>query len=142
MKIVIKNIGEYDVQETLENTSLNDLYYLKVKTKNEEFPKGVSMKTLGESLERFAELNEEEILEDAEALMTLRCLIFLCRRHGGEKVTLDGANTFPLQDFAFDVSGDEDDEEQQRLEAIAADPSQAPGASAPAVDAHPGPATT
>lgn len=142
MKIIIKKIGEFDVKDTLEDVSLNDLYYLKTKTKNEEFPKGVSMKSLGESLERFAEIDEEEILEDAEALMTLRSLIFLCRRHAGERVTLDSANAFPLQDFTFDVSDDEENEEQARLEALAADPLQAPGASAPAVEQHPGPAST
>lgn len=143
MKLVIKNVGEFDIQETLETVSLNDLYYLKVKTKNEEFPQGVSMKALGESMDRFTKLDEEQILDDAEALMTLRSLVFLCRRHVGERVTLDSANTFPLKDFAFDTSDDEDDEaEQARLEALAADPTQRPAGSAPAGASDPGAATT
>jgi len=125
MKLIIAGVGEYDIEEILQNASLNDLYYLKVKTKTEEYPAGVSMKSLGEGMKKWGEFaDSSDILDDAEALLNLRSLIFLCRRHGGEKVTVDSANDFPLSAFAFET--DENDEP------VPADPTSALPASAPA----------
>jgi hypothetical protein len=93
---------EFDVVETLSKPSLNDLFYLKVKTKSEEFPLGVSLKTLAAGLERMASFtNPMDFIDDAESLLSLRALIFLARRHAGERVTLDSANDVPLDEFSF-----------------------------------------
>jgi hypothetical protein len=112
VKLVIDHIGEYDIEETLKNASLNDLFYLKSKTRSEDFPLGVSMKSLGEGMQKWGKFKKpSDILDDLEALMNLRSLVFLCRRHAGEKLTLDEANEFPIEDFKFDV------EEGDQLEA-------------------------
>lgn len=118
MKLVIDHIGEYDIEETLKNASLNDLFYLKSKTRSDDFPLGVSMKSLGEGMQQWGKFDDpSDILDDLEALMNLRSLVFLCRRHAGEKLTLDEANEFPIEDFKFDV------EEGDQVEA--ADPTKA-----------------
>jgi len=118
VKLVIDHIGEYDIEETLKNASLNDLFYLKSKTRSDDFPLGVSMKSLGEGMQKWGDFKDpSDILDDLEALMNLRSLVFLCRRHTGEKVGLDDANNFPISDFKFEV--------EEGDEVAAADPTQA-----------------
>lgn len=98
---------KYDMHETLSKPSLNDLYYLKVKTRSEEFPAGVSLASLGREMERMSAVVDEHgpngLLDDAEMLLALRALVFLCRKHAGENVTLDSANDFPLSEFSFEA---------------------------------------
>lgn len=100
---------EYDVVETLSKPSLNDLFYLKVKTKTEDFPLGVSLKTMIPGMLRMADFTDPaDFIDDAESLLNLRALVYLCRRHAGERVTLDSANDFPLDEFSFEMTdGDE-----------------------------------
>lgn len=114
---------EYDVMASLQEPTLNDLYYLKVKTKSVDFPQGISLKTLPPILSRFKDFTDPtDFIDDAEALLALRAVVFLCRQHAGEKHTLDGANDFPINQLSF-IHDDEDELEaaQQQL-----DPPQAP----------------
>jgi hypothetical protein len=130
MKLIIDGVGEYDIQTILEEASLNDLFYLKVKTKTEEFPAGVSMKTLGEGMKKWGEFEDpSDILDDAEALLNLRSLVYLARRHSGEKVSVDEANNFPLRAFRFEV---EDGDEVEPADPQKALPASGQGDAAPA----------
>lgn len=101
MQLVIQG-KNYDLVETLSKPSLNDLYYLKIKTISEEFPKGVSLKSMVPVMQRMADFDDPtDLLDDPELLLNLRSLIFLCRKHAGEQVTLDSANNFPIDEFSF-----------------------------------------
>lgn len=103
MQLVIQG-KRYDLIETLSKPSLNDLYYLKVKTKSEDFPAGVSLKSMVPVMLRMADISDDPaaILDDPELLLNLRALVFLCRRHAGEKLTFDEANDFPIDEFSFE----------------------------------------
>lgn len=101
---------EYDLKTALSEPSLNDLYFLQSKTISPEFPRGISLPTLGRELKRFQNVeNPMELLEDATSLMLLRAVIFLCRRWSGDRVTLEEANDFPIAQLAF-VKEDGDEE--------------------------------
>lgn len=128
MQLVIRG-KRYDLKETLSKPSLNDLYYLKVKTVSEEFPGGVSLKTMVPIMEKMASFDDpSDIIDDAELLLNLRALVYLCRKHAGENVTLDTANDFPLDEFAFEL----EDSDTVPQPGAAADPTQPQLASAPA----------
>lgn len=133
MKLIIDGVGNYDIQTILEEASLNDLYYLKVKTKTEEFPAGVSFKSLGEGMKQWGKFEDpSDILNDVEALLNLRSLIFLARRHSGEKVSVDEANDFPLRAFRFEV---EEGDEVEQADPQKALPASGQGDAAPATAA-------
>lgn len=130
MQLVVQG-RHYDLKETLSKPSLNDLYYLKVKTISAEFPKGVSLKTMVPVMEKMATFEDPtDIIDDAELLLNLRALVFLCRKHAGENVTLDTANDFPLDEFSFEM----EDSDTVQLEAAKAGPTQAPPASGRGVE--------
>jgi hypothetical protein len=142
MLIRIAEIGEYDMDAALRHPTLNDLFYLKVKTRSEEYPKGVGLKVLGEYLEKFTQLESpSDLLEDADSLLALRCLVFLCRRAAGERLTIDEANDFPLEAFEFVI----EDSDQPILEAAnppVAPPTSEAGDELPAVVGPTGSPTT
>ena len=118
MQLVIQGT-RYDLIETLSKPSLNDLYYLKVKTKSTDYPAGVSLKSMVPVMLRMADLDDPAgILDDPELLLNLRALVFLCRRHAGEKLTLDEANDFPIDEFSFE----REDSDDLVLEEAAPDP--------------------
>lgn len=117
---------EYDATEALARPTLNDVFYMQMKSVSEVHPKGVSLKKLGGILERMEDVDEDDFLEDAEIVLGLRCMIFLARRKAGEKITIDEANDFPLSELEI-VMEDSD--------AIAAeDPLQPPADSDPVDD--------
>lgn len=112
MKLVLAGT-EYSVNDSLQKATLSDLLQLKVKT-------GIGMKTLKDSLDLMSTLADpEDFLDDERILLALNALIWLCRRHAGERLTLDEANDVALEDVSFNT----DDED---VAAVDADPTQAP----------------
>ncbi len=99
------HIGEntYSATDGIREASLNDLYYIKLKTRDEEHPTGVSLITLKAYLAEFQKVTTgAELVDNLDALMGLRCLVFIARRHAGEKVTLEEANDFQLSQLSFE----------------------------------------
>lgn len=119
MKLVLAGT-EYSVNDALQKATLSDLLQLKVKT-------GIGMKTLKKSLDSMSKLADpEDFLDDEPILLALNALVWLCRRHAGEKLSLDDANAVPLDEISFNT----DDEPA----AVETDPTPAPTDSG-AVDA-------
>lgn len=119
MQLIIEG-RRYDLIESLSKPTLNDLYYLKVKTKSEEYPAGVSLKSMVPVMLRMAEISDDPaaILDDPELLLNLRALVFLCRRHAGERLSFDEANDFPISEFSFES----EDSDSLLLEGATPDP--------------------
>lgn len=123
---------EYDVTEALRKPTLNDLYYLKVKTRSEEHPTGVSLKTLQDTLDNMAEIDVDDWLDNAEMLLALRVMIYLARRHAGERVNLDQANDFALQDLALIAEDSDEPVLEENAQNAKQDPPQPLADSGPA----------
>ena len=114
---------QYDLQEVLSRPTLNNLYYLKIKSRSEEYPEGMSLSKLGEYLKRMSTFDDpQQILDDPEILLALKGVVFLCMRSSGQKVTWDEAGEFGLQELDFVT---EDSDELAVATAIT-DPPQAP----------------
>lgn len=126
--------AEHDLNEVLGRPSLNDLFYLKVKSRSPEYPDGMSLAKLGEYLKKLATISHAaQIVDDPEILLALKGIVYLCRRHAGEKVTWDEAGELELAEFDFVI----EDSDEQALEAPPQDPPQAPSDSAAADVAPP-----
>lgn len=81
---------EYDAEAGIAKVTLTTLYELKLRH-------GIGMQTLMEMLQKFEKFQTPmEILEDKHAFQAFRVLIWLARKHAGEKLSLDEANEFPL----------------------------------------------
>jgi len=93
---------KYDISESLNKATLDDLTQLKVKT-------GVGMKTLRLSLIAMGKLDDpEDFLDREDILLALSALVWLCRRRAGEsKLTLTEAASVPVEDISFEMP-DED----------------------------------
>jgi hypothetical protein len=125
---------EHDLNEVLGRPSLNDLFYLKVKSRSPEYPEGMSLAKLGEYLKRLANVTHAaEIVDDPEILLALKGVVYLCRRHDGEKVTWDEAGELELSELDFIV----EDSDEELIEGAAQDPLLAPSDSAAADVAPP-----
>lgn len=125
--------AEYDLNDVLGRPSLNDLLYLKLKSRSTDYPKGMSIVTLGEYLKKLAAITDpRELVDDPDILLALKGVVYLCRRSAGEKVTWDEAGELQLSDLDFVV---EESDELAMAEAQA-DPQPAPSDSA-AADAVP-----
>lgn len=121
MKFTIQG-KEYDVEAGASKATLQTLYVMRTKY-------GIGVKALAEMGQKFATFaNPLDILDDPEAFNAFRAMIWLARTHAGEKVTMEEACDFPLDEMVFQV----EDEEI----AAAADP-KAPTASDPADDPEP-----
>jgi hypothetical protein len=89
MKFMIGD-NEYDAEEGVSKVSLSTLYELKVKH-------GIGMKTLVEMTRNFANFKDPlDLLEDKNAFRAFMIIIWLARRHAGERCTLEEASQFPL----------------------------------------------
>lgn len=123
---------DYDAEAALEKVSLATLYELKVRT-------GLGIKSLVDMAKRLSEFQEDpmQLLEDKEAFQAFRVVIWLARKHAGEKnISIDDATNFPLNEL-FLYSDEEPLEEQ-----VTPDPKADSGAAGSAVAAAPVPTTT
>lgn len=115
--------AEYDLNEVLSRPSLNDLFYLKTKSKSPEYPNGISLVTLGEYLKKLGQITDpRQIVDDADVLIALKGVIYLCRRHAGERLTWDDAGELELAELDFVI----EDSDELVLEKAHEDPPQAP----------------
>lgn len=123
MKLIVAG-KKYPLQEAIQGATLRNLYVLKMQT-------GVGIKSLRDAFARMqdnapkdgAEADPLDFLEDEENLLALQAMVWLCKAHDGEKITVAEANDFPLSQMGFE-SDPED---------VAADPTQGPTDTAPAV---------
>lgn len=95
MKLVISG-KKYDLEESLQKVTLQNLYVLKVQH-------GVGMKQILEAFQKF-EANQDpmEFLDDVEGLLAFQAMIWLVRRHAGEHLSLEEANDVPLDELLFE----------------------------------------
>ena len=92
--------NEYDAREAVERISLQTLVDLKRSS-------GMGIKSLVTAARKFGEYKDPlDLLDNLESLDAFRVLIWLARRHAGEKMTLEQANSFPLNEFALIVEDD------------------------------------
>lgn len=96
MKLILAG-SEYDINESMTKATLYDLYELKTKT-------GIGMKSLSDALERMGKLADpQQFLDDETILLALCALVWLCRRHAGESLSIEEANRVALADVQFKV---------------------------------------
>jgi hypothetical protein len=86
---------EYDIEAGLAKVTLHTLFELKVKH-------GISAKDLQEMaqyLQKFDGQDATVLMNDKTALRALMIVIWLARKHAGEKVSLEEANSFSMDAF-------------------------------------------
>lgn len=123
MKLIVAGI-KYPLQEAIQGATLRNLYVLKVQT-------GIGIKSLRDAFKRMqdqapkdgAEHDPLDFLEDEDNLLALQAMVWLCKRHAGEAVTVSEANDFPLSAIGFETETAE--------EVKAEDPTQARTATDP-----------
>lgn len=88
------NGKRYDPIEGVRGVSLQTLYELKVRH-------GVGVKDLQQNARKMEKVKDAaEIFEDAEAFKTFMVIIWLARKHAGETMTLEEANSdFGMKDL-------------------------------------------
>lgn len=112
MKFTINGI-EYDVEAGASKATLQTLYVMKTKY-------GIGVKQLVEMSRKFKTFeNPLDILDDPDAFNAFRAMIWLARTHAGEKLTLDEACDFPLDQMVF-TTPDDDEAEEADPKAVAA----------------------
>jgi hypothetical protein len=108
MKFTIKG-KEYDVEAGASKATLQTLYVMRTKY-------GIGVKALAEMGQKFATFkNPLEILDDPDAFNAFRAMIWLARIHAGEKVTIEEACDFALDEMIFETA-------EPEAEAAAVDP--------------------
>lgn len=96
MKLVVGD-KKYELEESLQKASLNDLYVLKVRS-------GMGIKSLKTNLEKMQSYEDPlEFLDDADNIMALQAMIWLCRRHSGENLSIEEANACPINEIGFEA---------------------------------------
>ena len=116
MKLIVAG-KKYPLKEAIQGATLANLYVLKMQT-------GVGIKSLRDSFTRMqnsapadgSPADPLDFLEDAENLLALQAMVWLCKRHDGETVSVVEANSFPLSQIGFEAEAEETE---------AADPTQA-----------------
>lgn len=104
MKFTIEG-REYDVEAGASKATLQTLYVMKTKY-------GIGVKQLVEMSRKFKTFkNPLDILDDPDAFNAFRAMIWLARVHAGEKITMDEACDFPLDQMVFTSPDDEAEEE-------------------------------
>lgn len=96
MKLIVGD-KKYELEESLQKASLNDLYVLKVRS-------GMGIKSLKDNLERMQTYADPlEFLDEADNIMALQAMIWLCRRHSGENLSIEEANSCPINEIGFET---------------------------------------
>lgn len=134
MKLIVGD-KKYPLQEAIQGATLHNLYALKMQTKGDGSA-GIGIKSLRDAFQRMQDSAPKDgtaadpldFLEDAENLLALQAMVWLCKRHAGEAVTVAEANDFPLSKIGFEADPEEVEAE---------DPTQARTDTAPGGDAAP-----
>lgn len=102
MKFMIGD-KEYDAEAGVSKVTLATLYDLKLRH-------GIGMKALVEMTEKFGTFTDPmDLLEDKNAFQAFRVVIWLARKHAGEKnLSLDDATDFPLDSLLLMVDEEEE----------------------------------
>jgi hypothetical protein len=117
MKFMIGD-NEYDAEAGVSKVALSTLYELKVKH-------GVGMKTLVEMTRSFANFTDPmDLLEDKNAFRAFMIIIWLARRHAGERCTLEEASSFPLDSLR--IVGEPEPEDDPKVPAVSSPDESAP----------------
>lgn len=96
MKFTIRG-KEYDIEAGASKATLQTLYVMRTKY-------GIGVKALAEMGQKFSTYkNPMEILDDPEAFNAFRAMIWLARTHAGDKVTIEEACDFSLDEMIFEV---------------------------------------
>lgn len=107
MKLIVGD-QKYPLQEAIQGATLRNLYVLKVQS-------GVGIKSLRDAFQRMQDSAPKDgtaadpldFLEDEENLLALQAMVWLCKRHAGESVTVSEANDFPLSKIGFEADEEE-----------------------------------
>lgn len=104
MKFLIEG-REYDAEAGVQKVTLATLYELKVRH-------GIGMKGIMAAAKKISEFTDPmDLLEDKEAFQAFRVIIWLARKHAGEKnISLDDATSFPLDTLMLIVEEEDEDE--------------------------------
>lgn len=113
MKLIVGD-NKYPLQEAIQGATLRNLYTLKLQTKGEGHA-GIGIKSLRDAFQRMQDTAPKdgtpgdplEFLEDEENLLALQAMVWLCKRHAGESVTVAEANDFPLSKIGFEADAAE-----------------------------------
>lgn len=111
---------EYDVEQGLSKVTLTTLFELKAKH-------GISapdLQSMANYLQKFNGKKPEELLADKFALRALMVVIWLARKHAGERVTLEEANNFAMDDFFMKPSEEDNDAADPKATEPASDPAE------------------
>lgn len=84
----------YDLEAGMSQADLHTLFELKSKY-------GIGMKSMLKAAERMKGLDPMDLLEDVELFQTFLAMIWLARRHAGEKLTLEEGTSIPLTKLKF-----------------------------------------
>lgn len=99
---------EYDVEQGLAKVTLNTLFELKAKH-------GISAKDLqimAQYLSKFNGKPAEELLDDKMAIRSLMVIIWLARKHAGERITLEQACEFDMTEFYIKAEDEPEPEDE------------------------------
>ena len=103
MKFTIRG-KEYDIEAGASKATLQTLYVMRTKY-------GIGVKALAEMGQKFKTFkNPMEILDDPEAFNAFRAMIWLARTHAGDKVTIEEACDFSLDEMIFEEPEPEPEE--------------------------------
>lgn len=113
MKLIVGD-NKYPLKEAIQGATLRNLYTLKLQTKGDGHP-GIGIKSLRDAFKRMQDRAPKdgtkadplEFLEDEENLLALQAMVWLCKRHAGEFVTVEEANQFPLSRIGFEAEAEE-----------------------------------
>lgn len=102
MKLIVAGV-KYPLQEAVQGATLRDLYSLKIQT-------GLGMKSLRDTFKHMQDSEPApgevgdplDILESEENLLALQAMVWLCKRHAGEFVTVAEANDVALSQIGFE----------------------------------------
>lgn len=107
MKLIVAG-KKYPLQEAIQGATLRNLYVLKVQT-------GIGIKSLRDAFQRMQDSAPKDgtqgdpldFLEEEDNLLALQAMVWLCKRHAGESVTVSEANDFPLSQIGFESDTEE-----------------------------------
>ena len=107
----------YDAEAGVEKASLGLLYELKVKT-------GIGVKQLARMVQSLNKYSDPmDILDDKDGFRALMIVIWLARRHAGEKLSIEQANDVPIMDLM--LIGEEEQQQEEQPDPKATSPASA-----------------